>query len=310
MGNPPAAPVSFRGIDLQNTPEVASHTQEDLEPVVARGRTFHSEKYDTYFTPNDEQQMDSIDITHHYLTLLHDGKLSLAPLRDDLEASYIRCYQHPNAEVIGTDLSPIQPSWVPSNVRFEIEDATSDWSWPDNHFDFVHMRYLIGAIPDWGALFKEAFRCCKPGGFIESAEVNPTFYSDDETTYGVTAIQKWNYLCSQGGPAFARNFTEVENDVELLQAAGFVDIQVKDFKIPVGGWAKDPKLRLVGQFLRATIANDLEGYTLVLAQQILKWPQSEYQLFLMEMRKALKDNSIHGYLYNRFITARKPEGGQ
>ncbi|KAJ4252794.1 hypothetical protein NW762_010700 [Fusarium torreyae] len=169
------------------------------------------------------------------------------------------------------------------------------------------MRYLIGAIPDWGELFKEAFRCCKPGGFIESAEVNPIFNSDDETINEATAIQKWNHLWNEGGKAFDRSFTEVENDVELLQAAGFVDIQVKDFKVPVGGWAQDPKLRQVGRFVHATIANDLEGYTLLLAQQTLRWPQDEYQLFLTEMREAMKDKNIHGYLRNRFITARKPE---
>ncbi|KAG7438914.1 Secondary metabolism regulator LAE1 [Fusarium oxysporum f. sp. raphani] len=104
--------------------------------------------------------------------------------------------QYPNAEVIGTDLSPIQPDWVPPNVRFELEDATSNWTWSKDSFDFVHMRYLIGAIADWGALFKEAFRCY---------------------------------------------------------------VQVTDFKVPVGGWAKDSKLRQVGQLLRATIENDLEG---------------------------------------------------
>lgn len=63
--------------------------------------------------------------------------------------------QYPNAEVIGTDLSPIQPDWVPPNVRFELEDATSNWTWSNDYFDFIHMRYLIGAIGDWGALFKK-----------------------------------------------------------------------------------------------------------------------------------------------------------
>ncbi|KAF5706000.1 mRNA 3 end-processing YTH1 [Fusarium globosum] len=115
--------------------------------------------------------------------------------------------QYPNAEVIGRDLSPIQP----------------DWTWSSDTFDFIHMRYLIGAIADWGALFKEAFRCCKPGGFVESVEVNPTFFSDDETASDVMAVKTWNKLL-------------------FLLADG----------------PRTPSLRQVCQFLRAKIENDLE----------------------------------------------------
>ncbi|KAF4435134.1 hypothetical protein FACUT_7392 [Fusarium acutatum] len=209
----------------------ASLTSTILEYRKFQGRTFNSDKYETeYFAPNDERQKESIDISR-YLTSHRNRDCDFAD-------------QYPNAEVIGTDLSPIQPDWIPPNVRFELEDATTNWTWSNGTFDFVHMRYLIGAIADWGALFKEAFRCCKPGGFVESVEVNPTFLSDNETASNVMAVQ---------------TFCEIEGDAELLAAAGFVDLQVTDFKVPVGGWAKDSKLRQVGQFLRATIENDLEA---------------------------------------------------
>ncbi|KAF4446707.1 hypothetical protein F53441_9640 [Fusarium austroafricanum] len=289
----------------------ASITSSILEYRKFQGRTFHSEKYNTeYFTPNDEQQRESIDITHHYLTMLLDDKLTLKVL-DVGTGTGIWAIdfadEYPNAEIIGTDLSPIQPNWVPPNVKFELEDATTSWSWSGNSFDLVHVRYLIGAIADWGALFKEAFRCCVPGdGFFESVEVNPTFLSDDGTTDGASAMQTWNKLFKEGSKAFGRNFCEVEGDVKLLHDAGFVDVQVTDFKVPVGGWAKDPKLRQVGQFLRATIENDIEGYTLMVWQQILGWPEDEYQMFLMDMRKALKNKNIHGYMRVRFISGRKP----
>ena len=45
--------------------------------------------------------------------------------------------EHPSAEVLGTDLSPTQPTWVPPNVRFEIDDATKPWTWDAGAFDFV-----------------------------------------------------------------------------------------------------------------------------------------------------------------------------
>lgn len=139
--------------------------------------------------------------------------------------------EHPDAEVIGTDLSPIQPRWVPPNVKFELEDATKDWSWPENHFDLVHVRFLIGAIADWGTLFKEASHRCKPGGFVESGEINPTFYSDNGTIDDVGALQTWNRLVIESGKGFGRSFTDIENDVQLFREAGLVDVKSFDFKV-------------------------------------------------------------------------------
>ncbi|KAF5576136.1 mRNA 3 end-processing YTH1 [Fusarium pseudocircinatum] len=292
----------------------ASLTSSILEYRKFQGRTFNSDKYETeYFAPNDERQKESIDISR-YLTS-EPGPVSDASdtshkskAADDQIGIWAIDFadQYPNAEVIGTDLSPIQPDWVPPNVRFELEDATSNWTWSNDTFDFIHMRYLIGAIADWGALFKEAFRCCKPGGFVESVEVNPNFLSDDDTASNVMAVQTWNKLFREASKAFGRSFCEIEGDAELLAAAGFVDLQVTDFKVPIGGWAKDSKLRQVGQFLRATIENDLEGYTLMAWQQIMGWPKDEYQLFLMNMRKALRDKKVHSYIRVRFLNARKP----
>ncbi|KAF9769922.1 hypothetical protein IL306_012589, partial [Fusarium sp. DS 682] len=215
--------------------------------------------------------------------------------------------EHPNVEVIGTDLSPIQPSWVPPNVKFELEDTTKDWSWPENHFDLVHIRFLIGAIVDWGTLFKEASHCCKPGGFVESGEINPTFYSDDGSIDNVDALQTWNRLVIESGKGFGRSFTDIENDVQLFRDAGLVDVQSFDFKVPIGGWPKDEKMRKVGQFLRASIENDLEGYTMMVWHHIMNWPKDEYQVFLMNMRKAFKDRRIHGYMRVRYVYGRKPE---
>ncbi|KAM0377407.1 hypothetical protein ACHAPZ_001088 [Fusarium culmorum] len=302
--------------------DVASSTTSVSSSILEyrkfQGRTYHSEKYNSeYFAPNDERQRDSMDISHHSLTLLLNGKLFLAPLKEGPKAmldigtgtgiwAIDFADEYPEAEVIGTDLSPIQPSWVPPNVKFELEDATNTWSWPDNDFDFIHIRYLIGAIADWGALFKEAFRCCKSGSYFESVEVNPLFKSDDESIDNIAPIQTWNKICRESEKAFGRSLCEVENDTQLLGEAGFVDLQVTDFKVPVGGWAKDTKLQRVGQFHRAGIENDLQGYTLMTWQKVFGSPGEEYQLFLMQMRQALRDKNVHGYMRVRFITAKKP----
>ncbi|KAI1047194.1 hypothetical protein LB505_011652 [Fusarium chuoi] len=284
-----------------------------------QGRTFHSDKFVTeYSFPNDEQQLESVDISHHYLTILLDGQLYLAPIGDNVQkaldvgtGSGIWAIdfadQLPQAEVTATDLSPTQPKWVPPNVRFEIDDATETWTWKDNTFDFVHMRYLFGAIQDWTALYQQAYRVCTPGGWVESVEADIHFRSDDGTAEEQEVYKLCNKLYEEGGKAIGRTFFVHDLQPKGMEEAGFVDIKTVDYKIPIGDWPKDSRLAEVGRFVKLTLENDMEGYTLLLWKNVLQWPKDEYQVFLMQSRKALRNRKIHGYFVVRYVYGRKPE---
>lgn len=63
---------------------------------------------------------------------------------------------HPAARVIGTDLSPIQPTWIPPNLHFEVDDCCDDWVYGKDSFDFIHVRGLYGCVADWDKFYKEA----------------------------------------------------------------------------------------------------------------------------------------------------------
>lgn len=45
----------------------------------------------------------------------------------------------PSAEVLGLDLSPIQPDWLPPNVKFIVDDAEDEWA-SGSGWDFAHFR--------------------------------------------------------------------------------------------------------------------------------------------------------------------------
>ena len=66
--------------------------------------------------------------------------------------------QFPSAQVIGTDLSDIMPSFVPPNCKFELDDAELEWTFAPASFDFIHMRYLMGATGDWPKLYSQAYK--------------------------------------------------------------------------------------------------------------------------------------------------------
>ncbi|KAM0193772.1 hypothetical protein ACHAPI_007423 [Fusarium lateritium] len=141
--------------------------------------------------------------------------------------------EHPNVEVVGTEISPIQPSWVPSNLRLEIEDCNDTWTFRPDSFDFIHMRFMLGSITDWQATFEEAFTACAPGGWVESYEVSSTMESDDDSIPDGSAMQRWGQVFEEGGQRAGRSFDMIKDDTQKssMEAAGFVNIHVEDLKV-------------------------------------------------------------------------------
>ena len=54
-------------------------------------------------------------------------------------------------QILGNDLSPIQPPWVPPNVKFEVDDVECPWVYR-TPFDFIFCRYMMACIKDWPGL--------------------------------------------------------------------------------------------------------------------------------------------------------------
>ncbi|KAF7553131.1 hypothetical protein G7Z17_g3842 [Cylindrodendrum hubeiense] len=226
-------------LDVDNASSTASVTSSILEYRTIHGRTYHSEQGNVqYWGSNDEPQIELMDITHHILTLGLGDKLHLAPLEKDKVHAYGPFASdfadgYPGAEVIGTDISPIQPSWVPPNVRFEIEDCTRDWTFASAFADYIHMRWLFGSIKDWDVLCAEAFRVCKPGGWFESHEASCIMSSDDDTVEGNSAMGQWGKFFIEGSKKIGTTVTMVEDGTQrkALEQAGFINIQEFNFKV-------------------------------------------------------------------------------
>lgn len=56
-----------------------------------------------------------------------------------------------------------------------------------------------------------------------------------------------------------------------------------------------------------SLVSDLPGYTQLLWHKVLQWPAAEYEMFLMQLRKDLRNKNVHAYFKVRFVIGRKPE---
>ena len=181
---------SALGSEYDPSTYTASLTSSITAYQFEHGRRYHAYQAGRYDLPNDEQEQERMDLQYHALRLAFGDKLFFAPIGEnpthildigtgtgiwpmDVAESL------PDTEIIGTDLSPIQPPWVPPNVKFEVDDAEQEWTYPKDHFDLVHTRIMNAFLQNWDRFLKQAYDHLKPGGWMECQELSVGVGSDD-----------------------------------------------------------------------------------------------------------------------------------
>jgi hypothetical protein len=170
--------------------------------------------------------------------------------------------------VTATDLSPIQPTVVPPNLQFQIDDFTLEWTFPRDAFDFVHARCIYGCVADYPALYGEVLAHLRPGGWYQQAEISVVPRSDDGSIEG-TLMERWGPLAIEAGMKFGKSFSIAEDMRGLMEEAGFVNIQTHAFRWPIGPWAKDPRLKIIGAYNRLAWEQGIEGWAMFLFTKYL-----------------------------------------
>lgn len=288
---------------------------------VENGRTYHSYKSDSrsYYLPNDEIENQRLDFIHEIMLRQLDGKYHLCPagekkpLRRVLDAGTgtgIWATEfgdlHPDVQIVGVDLSPIQPVFTPPNVEFFVDDLEDEWTY-HTPFDMIYCRLLIGAIKDWPKLFAQAFEHLNPGGYIEIFETRHPLVCDDGTLSEDSAVQKWSRLCLEASIKIGMPMNSSLYHKQRLIDAGFVNIVEKNFKWPMNSWPKDPKMKDLGAWGLEAIYEGLQALSLMHIVGVLGWSVEEVEVLLAQVRKDMRNTSIHAYWPLTCIYAQKPE---
>ncbi|CAG2004004.1 unnamed protein product [Fusarium graminearum] len=217
--------------------------------------------------------------------------------------------KYPDATVEGIDISPIMPSWVPPNLKFCVSDFGQDGSFKESSFDYIHARDLNGSV-DRCKFAKDVFTVLAPGGVAEFHEGPIEFQS-------IKPLAKGSYMDQWGG--FFRAVNEkrrrsflVTNDGTLRQAmaaAGFEDITVHEYKIPIGPWGKSKKDKTVGQLALEALTLDTVGSILRLAIEDLGWREEWTYVFATRVRNEIFMYSEYNnvYMLRTVVVGKKPK---
>ncbi|RSL88952.1 hypothetical protein CEP52_015062 [Fusarium oligoseptatum] len=286
------------------------------------GRTYHAYKDGVYVFPNDETENERLDIQHHLFALTFEGRLHAAPLTQPLRRvldagcgtgiwAIDFADEHPECEVTGVDLSPIQPSAVPPNVSFFVDDLEDVWDY-STKFDFIFSRFLTGSIRDWPKFFNQSLEFLNPGGKIEIMDIIYPPRSDDGTLSEDSPLYKWATLLLRTFATMGSPLDSALRYKEQLEEAGFVDVHVVQRKWPMNRWPKARIYKQIGMWanqntMDALAAISLAVFTRPEGQGGLGWTSEELEVFLIEVRKDIKDHTIHSYWPIWSVYGTKPE---
>ncbi|KAF9633759.1 putative methyltransferase domain-containing protein [Lasiodiplodia theobromae] len=93
----------------------------------------------------------------------------------------------------------------------------------------------------------------------------------------------------------------------LLKDAGFINIHIHTYKLPIGTWPKDKKMKEVGTINTLQYLEGMEAFSYRLLTSVLDWKLEEVQVFNAKVAEEIKSNKVHAYytLYVAYGQKRK-----
>ncbi len=291
------------------------------------GRSYHRYREGSYLYPNDEDERNRLDHQHAILNHYFDGRLFFSPLDPDTTKEVLDigtgtgtwCVELsdtnklPHAQIYGIDLSPIQPEMVPENVTFEIQDcADQDWCRTPESIDLIHSRFMAGSLESYKKMIRTARKYLKPGtGWLELHEIHPKPVCDDGTMPKGWKLAEWEERLNDASVNKLqppRPIRVAESLKTWMQASGYEDVYEQLFKIPISGWPKDAKMKKIGECYGANWFHGLPGYSYKLfGPEGHGWSRDEVELMMVDVRKALKQRSVHAYVFYHVVCGRCPD---
>jgi hypothetical protein len=147
--------------------------------------------------------------------------------------------------VEGCDLSPVQPTFVPPNLYFYIDDMSYlDPSY--RNYDFVHIRGLNGCFQDWGIFYKSILEALSPGGWVEQMELDLKLFLNETALPDDDPFIKLQKSLFEASKVTGRSLDVCDKVYDDLVQAGFSEVARRTFRCPIGPWARAKRLKELG----------------------------------------------------------------
>ena len=169
-----------------------------------------------------------------------------------------------------------------------------EWSYP-HQFDYIHTRATLH-MGCWGdfksEIIQQAFDNLSPGGWFESQEVASLVQTDDGTMPEQGALAGWLECLNTASCAVQQPRDVAPKMAQWYQEVGFVDVRESIFKIPLGTWPADPRLKQAGMFWQHSLVDGIGGLSRRLFNVALGWSEIETEVHYFRICLILTENPM------------------
>lgn len=103
-----------------------------------------------------------------------------------------------------------------------------------------------------------------------------------------TYLHEWSVNMVEAAKRSGRPIDVAPRFTKILEDAGFIAVTEETRPVPIGGWPRDPTLKLIGRIVGGMLTDNLEGISSALFTRNLKWTEEEMRVYLARVRKDLR----------------------
>lgn len=134
-----------------------------------------------------------------------------------------------------------------------------------------------------------------PGGYIEAKETDVYTRSNNNTVPNNASLKEWERACIQAYISIRQQSTAPGHIKEWISEAGFIDIQERQFKLPINSWPKNSELKVIGRYQIVQYLEALSPFALGLLIEVAGWSRKRVEVFLVDVRKDISNRQFHAY---------------
>lgn len=140
---------------------------------------------------------------------------------------------------------------------------------------------------------------------MEQVEIDVTPRCDDGSL-PTTPMSEWYGHLKDATRRLGKSIEYQQNTRQMLETAGFTDIQERVIRAPYNSWPRDPHQKEIGRWYCVGASDSVEALSMAPFTRAFKWPVGTVRRYVEDVQKCMMTRKYHGYNNIHVWTARRP----